>query len=350
MNSVLDNINRIKEIDSQDIIAVTGREAEQLRQQLTVQNSPTPVPEFNKIVVAGMGGSALAGDVMHDWLDLTMPFQVVKDYTLPKYVDQQTLVIVCSFSGNTEETLSALEDAKTRGAQIAIATGGGKLLEIAEQEKLPHVVMPYDKVTPRAFLATNLRAFVELLIAYGMLEKTIYQELTEVADNLANVEVRWGVAVPTDDNYAKQLALKCAGKTAIFYAGSRFRSCAYKWKIAINESAKQTAWCAELPEFNHNEFIGWTSHPIEKPFAVFDLRSSFDHPRVQQRFEISERLLSGYRPKETVIQLEGKTILEQMVYSQILSDYVSAYLGIINGVDPAPVPLVEKLKDELAKV
>jgi glucose/mannose-6-phosphate isomerase len=180
-------------------------------------------------------------------------------------------------------------------------------------------------------------------------QKVIFDELETAAANLASIATVWGSAVPFKENTAKQLAWHCAGKTAVFYAGSRLRSCAYKWKIAINESAKNTAWCGELSEFNHNEFIGWSSHPVEKPFAIFNIRSSFDHPRIAQRFAISDRLLSGLRPAPVEIRLEGETMLEQFLWSNILADYVSAYLGILNGVDPAPVPLIEKLKDELAK-
>ncbi len=346
---ILDDPNQIRQRDTKNALGMAGEEPKQLLQRLEVQNSPEQTPHIETIVVTGMGGSALAGDMLRDWLDLPLPFQVVKDYVLPKYVGPSTLVIACSFSGNTEETLSALSDARSKGALIAIAAGKGKLLETAQTDGLPYVVMPYDGVTPRMFLATNLRAFLELLIAYKLVDASVLLELESAASNLIDIEKVWGVAVPFKENPAKQLAWHCAGKTAVFYAGPRFRSAAYKWKIAINESAKNTAWCDEYSEFNHNEFMGWASHPVEKPFAVFDLRSSFDDPRIAKRFEISNRLLSGLRPKETTITLEGETMLEQFLWSNILADYTSAYLGILNGVDPAPVPLIEKLKQELAK-
>lgn len=346
---MLDDLNQIKQRDTKDALGMAGEEASQLAIPLEVRNLPRKTPKIERIVVTGMGGSALAGDMARDWLDLPLPFQVVKDYILPNYVDEKTLVIACSFSGNTEETLSALIDAQKKKAVIVIATSGGKLLETAEKYNLAHVVMPYDGVTPRMFLPTNLRAFLEVFVAYKVLDQGVFKELDEAANNLTDIKEKYGVSVLFKDNLAKQLAWQCAGKTSVFYASSRFRSAAYKWKIAINESGKNTAFCNEYPEFNHNEFMGWASHPIEKPFAVFDLRSSFDHSRVTKRFEISDRLLSGLRPKATVVELEGKTMLEQLIWSNILADYVSAYLGILNGVDPAPVPLIEKLKQELAQ-
>lgn len=346
---ILDDLNQIKQRDTKNALGMAGEEAAQLAQALKVHNLPKKITKFNQIVIAGMGGSALAGDMARDWLDLPVPVQVVKDYFLPNYVGEGTLVIACSFSGNTEETVAALEDAQKKNAQVVVATGGGKLLEIAQNDSLPYVVMPYDGVTPRMFLPTNLRAFLEILVAYDVLKPTIFEELVDVASNLSSARQKFDVEAPFKQNLAKQLAWQCAGKTPIFYASSRFRSSAYKWKIAVNESGKNTAFCNEYPEFNHNEFMGWASHPIEKPFAVFDLRSSFDHPRVTKRFDISDRLLSGLRPKATAIELQGETMLEQFIWSNVLADYVSAYLAILNGVDPAPVPLIEKLKKELAQ-
>ena len=139
------------------------------------------------------------------------------------------------------------------------------------------------------------------------------------------------------------------GKTPVVYAGSKMSSIGYKWKISFNENAKNVAFCNEVPEFNHNEFIGWTSHPIEKPFAVIDLVSKFEHPQILKRFEVSDRLLSGQRPHAITVNLEGETPLHQMLWGCILGDFVSIYLAILNGVDPTPVPAVEKLKVELAK-
>lgn len=346
---MLDDPNQIKQRDTKNALGMAGEEPKQLVQHLEIHNRPDQIPQFEQIVITGMGGSALAGDMVRDWLDLPLPLQVVKEYILPKYVTNTTLVIACSFSGNTEETLSALADARDKNASVVVVAGKGALVDIAQTDQLPHIIMPYDGVTPRMFLPTNLRALLEVFVAYNIVEKAIFDELETAAANLASIATVWGSAVPFKENTAKQLAWHCAGKTAVFYTGSRLRSCAYKWKIAINESAKNTAWCGELSEFNHNEFIGWSSHPVEKPFAIFNIRSSFDHPRIAQRFAISDRLLSGLRPAPVEIRLEGETMLEQFLWSNILADYVSAYLGILNGVDPAPVPLIEKLKDELAK-
>ena len=125
-------------------------------------------------------------------------------------------------------------------------------------------------------------------------------------------------------------------------------SAAYKWKISFNENAKNVAWCGQVPEVCHNEFIGWSSHPVDKPYTIIDLRSSFDNDRVSKRFKIMDKLLSGKRPSAYEVQAQGTTLLSQLVWLIVLGDFVSIYTGLLNGVDPTPVDLVEKLKTELA--
>lgn len=345
---ILDSLPSIAQKDTKGALGIAANEPKQLGDKLVVENT-TNIPKIDKIVVAGMGGSALAAEITRDWLDLPLPFLVVKNYELPAYVDKHTLLIACSFSGNTEETLSAYEDARSKGAHIVIAASRGKLLELAQDNKHPYVVMAYDGTTPRMFVLENLRAFIEIFVAYGLVQESVLDELQRICNKLSNIDDLWGPRTPYSDNLAKQLAWQAAGKTQVVYAGTLFRSIAYKWKISFNESGKNVAFCNEYPEANHNEFMGWASHPIEKPYAVFDIRSSFDHPRIAKRFDLSDRLLSGKRPKSTVIELQGDSVIEQMVWGIVLADYTSTYLGILNGVDPAPVPLIEKLKEEMAK-
>jgi glucose/mannose-6-phosphate isomerase len=213
---LLDDLNTIKQRDTKQALMMAGGEAKLLSQPLEMFNFQEEGRQFSHIVVAGMGGSALAGDMCRDWLDLPVPFQVVKDYTLPQYVGPQTLVIACSFSGNTEETISAFNDAKTKGAHVVIAAGKGKLIELAQAENLPYVIMPYDGVTPRMFLTTNLRAFLQIFAAYSIIGQNIFEELSQTAQNLTNSVKNWHVTIPFKENVAKQLAWHCAGKTKIF--------------------------------------------------------------------------------------------------------------------------------------
>ena len=345
---MLDDVNVLKQRDPENALGIAAAQWEQVQYAATVDNGDHDGREVTKVVVTGMGGSALAALFAKALLEeqLTIPFEVVRGYELPTYVDDKTLVIASSYSGNTEETLSALDQARGRGAQIGVLAAGGKLVEIAKADSIAHIVMP-SGMQPRMGMLANLRALVTLLVHFGVIGESLNNELAATSEWLRGQTDQWVPAVTTDKNEAKQLALLAIGKTPVIYGGRLTGPVAYKWKISWNENAKNVAFWNELPEFNHNEFIGWSSHPVDKPFAVFDLLSSFEHPRILKRFEVSDRLLSGLRPKATPVHLQGDTALKQLLWGCILADFVSIYVAILNGVDPTPVYLVEKLKTEL---
>lgn len=345
---MLDDLNVISQRDPQGALQIAAEQYAQVRFDAVVRNGDNDHREITRVVVSGMGGSALAALIVKSWLknQLTVPFEIIRTYSLPHYVDANTLVIASSYSGNTEETLSGANEAKERGAQTAIIAAGGELIKLASANDIAHVQLP-GGLQPRMAVIDNLRALVALLVHFNVADTSVFDEIESQADWLETETAQWARDVTTDKNYAKQLALHAVGKTPIFYAGNLMSPVAYKWKISWNENAKNVAFWNELPEFNHNEFIGWTSHPIEKPFAIFDLVSHLEHPQILKRFEVSDRLLSGQRPKSTVVNLAGETVIGQMLWASILADFVSIYVAILNGVDPTPVPLIEKLKKEL---
>jgi len=345
---MLDDNNVLRQRDPEGALDVAAAQFEQARFSVQVAHPDNDGRQITRVVVAGMGGSALAALLAKAWLkaELSVPFEVVRSYDLPGYVDYNTLVIISSYSGNTEETLSALGQARDRFAQVAIISAGGKLKAAAEKDLIASVELP-THLEPRMAVIYNLRALVAVLAHFGVVNYDRFGEIADVADWLKQETQLWTSNVTTDKNYAKQLALTAVGKTPVFYAGSLMSPVAYKWKISWNENAKNVAFWNEFPEFNHNEFIGWSSHPVEKPFAIFDLISNFEHARILKRFEISDRLLSGKRPKANNVMLKGDTVIAQMLWGSILADFVSIYVAILNGVDPTPVDLVEKLKTEL---
>jgi glucose/mannose-6-phosphate isomerase len=344
---ILDAENLIKQRDPFGALDVAADEWRQLNLDLPVQNAPEQ-RQFMNVIVTGMGGSALAANLARDWLNLGIPFEVVRGYNLPNYVGPETLVITSSYSGNTEETLSALQFANDHGAVVASIASGGKLLAAAQDTNQPYVQLP-EGLQPRMGVLANFAALLNLFVAYGVCEQGRVNEFRDSAEWLRTASEQWHPTIPFENNQAKQLAWNCAGKSPVIYAGSQFRGVAYKWKIGFNENAKTVAWWNEYPEFNHNEFIGWSSHPIEKPYAVIDLRSGLDHDQIKKRFEISDRLLSGQRPKAVEVELQGESVLRQMLWGSVLGDFVSIYLAILNGVDPTKVDLIEKLKGELTK-
>jgi glucose/mannose-6-phosphate isomerase len=345
---MLDDVNVIKERDPAGALGVALKQPEQAIFDVQVVDPDHDHREITSIIVSGMGGSALAALLVKMWLktELKIPFEVVRSYDLPGYVDEHTLVIASSYSGNTEETVSALDEGIARGAQVCVIDAGGALQAKANEQAIAYADMPAG-LQPRMAVIYNLRALIAMLVNFNIVGSEKLDEIAGASEWLAQESAQWDAEITTDKNYAKQLALQAVGKTGVFYGGTLTAPLAYKWKISWNENAKNVSWSNEYSEANHNEFIGWTSHPIEKPFAVFDLISPLEHPQILKRFEISDRLLSGMRPKSTVVNLKGDTLLKQLLWGSILADFVSIYLAILNHVDPTPVPLIEKLKLEL---
>lgn len=342
--SALDDLKMIHERDAQDALGVAGHQWEQLLHEFDIPESNV---EISNIVYAGMGGSSLSALLSKTWPGYDRPFEVCRDYSIPSYVGPKTLFIAASFSGNTEETLSALAEAEAKGAVIAVIASGGTLAEIAKDKGYPLALLPPIS-QPRYATLCIWKALTQVLAAYGLTDPANKTLLEEHAHQLEKILQNYKADVPTEQNPAKQLALGLMGSSPVVYASSQFFPVAYKWKISFNENAKNVAWAGEYPEFNHNEFLGWSSHPVDKPYKVIDLRSSLDHPQVKKRFEISDRLLSGKRPAAQVVELQGDTVLEQMLYGTTFGDFVSLYLALLNGLNPSPVDLIEKMKAELA--
>lgn len=340
---LLDDKNVIQQRDPDDALGVATNQCEYFSVKFDAKF--TSKREIANIVWAGMGGSALPMVVVQSWPQMKLPFEVVRNYDIPPYVDEKTLFIASSYSGNTEETLEALSRAEAKGAQIAVVAAGGKLAEIARQKSYPLFVIPAG-IQPRMATFYFVSAFVAIVKPLGVTYQDV-EELTSVGEWLKKELNGWAANVPTENNPAKQLALRLMGKTIIMYAGPKLFPAANKWKICMNENAKNTAWSNYYPEFNHNEFIGWSSHPVDKPFAVVEIRSRLEHERIQKRFEVTDRLLSGMRPQPIVVEPRGETLLQQLAWSFALGDFVSIYLAVLNGVNPTPVELVEKLKAEL---
>jgi glucose/mannose-6-phosphate isomerase len=341
---MLDDLKIIHERDAQDALGVAEKQWQQLLHDFKVE-----LPELGKIenvVLAGMGGSALPAVYLRSWPGTAVPFEIVRDYDLPKYVGKRTLFISSSYSGNTEETLTALSEAESRQAQIIVLAAGGKLADQARDKKYPLVTIP-GGIQPRMSSFYFLAALIQILEPLGLVKKGSLDELRSAAEWLKGQTAPWQPTVPTKQNPAKQLALELMGKSVVVYSGPKLFPAANKLKICLNENAKNVAWVNQYPEFNHNEFIGWTSHPVQKPYAVVEIRSKLENKRVQKRFVVSERLLSGKRPAPQVIEPEGDNLIKQLLWTSNFGDFASLYVALLNGLNPTPVDLVEKLKELL---
>lgn len=341
---MLDDLKYIHSKDKSDALGVASAQWQQLVQRFEVSWATSNI---ENVVVAGMGGSALAASFVTSWPKVRVPFEVVRDYDIPPYVSEKTLFIASSYSGNTEETLSALKQAEVAKAQIAIISAGGALADIADKKEYPFYRLPGD-YQPRMAVFYNFAALIQLLVDIQLVDASVVDELKQTSEFLAKESKNWGADIATTNNQAKQIALEMVGKSPVIYGGI-LAPATYKWKTNFNENSKNVAWCNQFPEFNHNEFLGWTSHPVDKPYAPVFLQSSFDNQQVAKRFEISAKLLSGKMPAPLIVEAKGATLPEQLFYTITLGDFVSIYLAFLNGLDPSPVDLIKKLKSELVK-
>lgn len=201
---------------------------------------------------------------------------------------------------------------------------------------------------PRMAAFDNFAALTQLLVTNGLLVPEAVPELRDAGDWLAAKMVNWLPDVATAKNQAKKLAQDCLGLAPVIYAGPLLFPVAYKWKISFNENAKNLAWCNQFSEFNHNELSGWLAQPVDKLYNVIYLLSSFDHPQISKRFEVTEKLLSGKWPHPNEVTAVGDTKLRQVLWATLLGDFVSIYVALLNNVDPTPVDKQEQLKKELA--
>lgn len=336
---MLDDLKLIHERDAQDALGVAEKQWQQLQQAYDITLSPD---EFSNVVFGGMGGSALGALIAQSWPGFNKPFEISRNYDIPGYVSDKTVFFASSYSGNTEESIEALSQAEAKGAQVIVITSGGKLAAIAEEKNYPLFLLP-GGLQPRHAVLYSLKA---LLIATDQLGLTTgaADELASKADFLHQATAAWIPTVPTSTNLAKQIALEVIGKSVVVYGGPKMGPAAYKWKISFNENAKHVAWTDQFPEFNHNEFLGWTKQPIDKPYAVIDLRSSFEHPRVQKRFDVTAQLLSGLRPAPITVEAQGADVLEHLLWTIALGDFVSLYTALCSDINPTPVELIEKFK------
>ncbi len=344
---MLDDLKYIHQKDTYDALGVVEKQWTQLEQQFSLIDLDR---SFENVVHAGMGGSALWAVVCTSWPGFTVPFEICKDYTIPHYVNEKTLFIAASVSGNTEETLSALAQAEGKGACIVVIAAGGKLVEIAKEKNYPLLQLPEVR-PPRYSMLNGLKALTLIGKKAGILQaERAYEDLENASEFLRKSIDGWKAEVPTKQNLAKQLAFESIGKSVVIYSGPTLAPAAHKWKIGFNENAKNIAWEYTFPEFNHNEFTGWTSHPVEKPYQIFYLLSSFDNSRIKKRFDLSEKLLSGMWPSPTRVEVQGTTKMEQLLWAVTLGDFVSIYTAILNNTSPIDMgedDIIERFKNEL---
>ncbi len=308
---------------------------------------PSRVRGVRAVVVAGMGGSAIGGELLTNSLQgqLRVPLVVVRSYYLPAWVDSRTLVIAVSYSGNTEETMSALRDSLSREAKVAVITSGGVMKSLALREGLPLTVIP-GGLPPRAALGYLLVPLLLMLERLGLVGPQ-EASLEESVNLLNRLGAAYGLSERRKGNSARDLAEKLEGKIPLIWGSALGTAAiAFRWKTQLLENSKVWAASGELPEMTHNEVMGWErgERSISRSFFGVFLADRGDHPRVKQRMEITRRLLAPVLAGCTTIRSKSGSPLARLFSLTYLGDWVSFYLALLNGVDPTPVASIEAIK------
>ena len=312
---------------------------------------PSMGSSINSIVLTGLGGSAIAGDLLRSYLapELTVPFVVNRHYFLPHFVGEKSLVIVSSYSGDTEETISAHLDARKRRARVLCISSGGETQRLAGKFRQPLITIPKG-LPPRAALGYS---FFPLLLALVKLKfiRAREKDIGETMSALGRQSRRYNSLDPKR-NPALQLAQRLYGKVPIIYSpADRYDAVNLRWRGQLEENAKVLAYGNVLPEMNHNELVGWkVLRRLMSEMAVIFLRDRSDHKRVVLRMNLTKGIVSEFASSATEAWSEGKSGLARMFSLIYLGDWVSFYVAMLNGIDPTPVKVIDYLKWELSKV
>jgi glucose/mannose-6-phosphate isomerase len=345
----------IKSLDKSNMLELLLDFPEQCRVALALAQSAKILFEkrdFRKIVFAGMGGSAIGADLVRSYLyfESRIPMVVLREYELPAYVDDATLVIVSSFSGNTEETLSAYRQAKEKGATLLAISSGGTLKEYALQDGLTFIEIPRG-TPPRCALGYLSIIPLCLLARLGKAKDpgAAISQTIKVLEDLKNKNLN--PRIGQKDNLAKTVALKLYNKLPFIYSSSTyFDVCATRFRGQIAENSKALSSSHVFPEMNHNEIVGWENpKKLFKNFVAVMLRDKGMHPRVGIRMDITSKLIRGEDVELIEIWARGESLLSRIFSLITIGDFVSFYLAILYGIDPTPVDRVTYLKEQLAK-
>ena len=349
--TVIESVERIRAADPGNMLDRIKDLPKQVRDAWTIARAAQLPPahgDVRNITVAGMGGSAIGGDLAAALLagELQVPMQVHRDYGLPAYVGRDSLVIASSYSGNTEESLSSFEEAQRRGARVLVLTTGGKIAELARAAKYPVITFSYP-AQPRAALGYSLGLVLGALTRLGFV-RDLSADIDAALADVAKLEERVHEGARTND--AKKLAIELYGRIIFAYGGGVLGVMARRVKGQWNENAKNWGAFDVLPELNHNGVVGFPHPDIARDaLTVLLLRSDRDNPRHKLRFDVTRELLDRASVPHKTLQFSGANMLSEVLQLTLFTDYVSFYVALLNGVDPSPVKSIDYLKERLAK-
>jgi glucose/mannose-6-phosphate isomerase len=315
---------------------------------------PGEYADVGTVVISGLGGSAIGGDLLRSLTlaESRVPVFVNRDYGIPAYVGPDTLFIASSYSGNTEETLSAFELAANAGARILCISSGGELTRRAAESGIPAVRIPGGPA-PRAALGYSFVPLLIVLRRLGLVKGAAGDEdITETLSVMKGLREALGPGAPESVNHAKQLARKVCGRLPIIYGSEGYRAVvAQRWKGQVNENSKAAAYWNVYPELDHNEIVGWKSNPdLLGSMFVINLRDNSESPKMRRRIEVTSEVIGRLAAGVEHVWAIGKSDLAKLFSLVYIGDFMSLYLAFLNGEDPMPVESIGYLKSRLAEV
>jgi len=352
---MLDDLEHISKIDKSNMLDVISKFPEQIKEAIEIANH-TNIPNFLKIdniIISGMGGSAISGDIVQQLLidRLDIPIFVNREYDIPKWANKDTLVISQSYSGNTEETLSAFKQAHQKRCKIIVITSGGKLQEYCEKREIPLIKIP-SNFQPRAATAYILFSSLIAFKKIGLLNENIDSEIEETIQTTDELRKKIGKSIPEKDNISKQIAKNIFDTIPQIYGWGIYTPIATRWCTQFNENSKIIASYDIASECNHNDIVGWSMNPeVSKKFSCVLFRDEEDESiRMSKRLDFMKHLLEGSASKVIEVKTQGEKRLAKMMYAMYLGDFVSCYLAILRNIDPTPVDVIIELKKALAEI
>ncbi len=346
---------KIAQLDQSNMLELILTFADQVEHAIAIGKDASlaePGQPVQHVLIAGMGGSAIGGNILQKLLtaSATYPCTVIRDYRLPAWASRNTLVVLSSFSGNTEETLSAYDSAASLGCPMLICTSGGELLERARKEKHPFIQIPGGR-PPRTALGYLLFPLLVHFVKWGWIKQSLldYDELLELLRSMA----KENDPRKNQDSRALKIASVFVDRIPIYYASAEMESVALRWKGQTCENAKVLAYHNVFPEMNHNEIVGWqrvATMGVDEQLAVVFFKDREDHPRVLKRMEIVRELIHQTRTPILELESKGQAMLTRMFSLIYLADFVSFNLAMLNGEDPTPIKNIDYLKSVLAKM
>ncbi len=351
------SIESIRSLDKSNMLNLLLDFPQQLLDAAKIGNSTTFLKDsmkgFNDIVFSGVGGSAIGADLIRSYLgeECKVPIIVNRDYSLPTFVDNDTLLIISSYSGNTEETLSAYGEGVRRGSRIVAITSNGELKRLAEKDGFLCITVPQG-LPPRCALGYSSIPIIILFSKLGLISNKS-NEIEETARVLNRLnKTTLSPQVGEDRNIAKKIASLLFDKYAVIYGANRHTDVvATRWRGQLAENAKTISSSHLFPEMNHNEIVGWRNpRDLMEDLVAIILKDSGDHPRTKKRMEITKLLIEKEGVKVIEVCSQEKRLLARIFSLIYIGDFVSFYLAILNNVDPTPVDVVQYLKKELAKL